>query len=256
MMKHSLIPLLSAILLAVLLWLPVSHASCPPAHRDKSAQVSLINDGDTLETTDGARIRFIGINTPEIGRHGKASEPYAEQASRLLRELIARSGNRIVIQYGPMRHDHYHRTLAHVFLPDGRNLLEILLKKGLAYRILFMPNDWGQNCYKRAEHYARLRKLGVWSVQPRQPDSLPEKARGFFLIQGLITRVGHSKKSVWLNFNGNFAVRIARRDLHYFNDINLDQLKHRRIEVRGWVHPYKGQNILRLRHSSMMQIVK
>jgi len=256
MIKQHSFPTHPVLCICLLIWQSVSFANCPPAHRDHTATVSLINDGDTLETTDGARIRFIGVNTPEIGRNGKASEPYAEQASELLRQLIKQSGNRIVLQYGPQRHDHYQRTLAHVFLPDGRNLLRLLLERGLAYRILFMPNDWGQACYKLAEQSARSKKLGVWSTPPKTSHDLPDKAKGFYLIQGQVKRVGHSKKSIWLNFDSHFAVRIARRDLHYFNNFNLKNLKHRQIEVRGWVHHYKGQNILRIRHSSMIRIMK
>lgn len=57
----------------------------------ETAEVVAVIDGDTIDltTADGtARVRLIGIDTPEIGRGGETSECYAEEARTFLNELV------------------------------------------------------------------------------------------------------------------------------------------------------------------------
>ena len=53
---------------------------CQTQTIEQSAEVEYVYDGDSLLLKDGRRIRIIGIDTPELGRNGIASEPYAEKA--------------------------------------------------------------------------------------------------------------------------------------------------------------------------------
>ena len=46
-------------------------------------------DGDTLALEDGRSVRLLGINTPETGRDGEPSEPFAEDARALLSRFAA-----------------------------------------------------------------------------------------------------------------------------------------------------------------------
>ena len=231
-------------------------AKCPPAQHDATSRVTKITDGDTLTLSDGSRVRFIGINTPEIGRRGNKSQLFAQAAADELQRLVNSSNNKIILQYGQQRNDHYKRLLAHVFLSDGTNVSEALLLKGLAYRVAVPPNLWAQDCYQIAENTARQLKIGLWSRPALPAQQLAPQTKGFYYIEGAIRRVGHSKKSVWLNFDGPLSIRIARTDLPGFQSIDFDQLLRKQIRVRGWVHHYKGENIMRLRHSSMLEIMK
>ena len=233
-----------------------SEAACPPERHDRVAVVRRVYDGDTLTLTDNTRIRFIGINTPELGRNGKPDQAFAKQATDALLHLLAKSSNKVILQYGKQEKDRYKRHLAHVFLADGTNVSETLLKTGLAYRIAIPPNLWSQDCYKKAEFEARKLKLGLWGNTITQAEHLPPNSKGFHFVEGKVGRIGHSKKSVWINFKGPLSIRIARSDLDLFKQFNLDQLKNRHLRVRGWVHNYKGENIMRLRHSSMLEIMK
>lgn len=58
-------------------------------------QVRQVVDGDTLRLVDGRSVRLIGINTPEVGRKGRSSEPYAEAARRRLQALVNASDGRV-----------------------------------------------------------------------------------------------------------------------------------------------------------------
>jgi len=243
-------------LFLLLFCIQTSQASCPALRHDLVSRVAHTYDGDTFTLEDNTRVRFIGINTPELGRNGKPDQAYAKQATNTLIQLLAKSSNKVILQYGEKAKDHYKRRLAHVFLADGTNVSEQLLLKGLAYRIAVPPNLWAQDCYLKAENKARESKIGLWSRDITQSTQLPLNSKGFQYVEGEIYRIGHSRKSIWLNLNGNLSVRIALKDLHYFKDINIEQLQNKQIRVRGWVHNYKKENILRLRHSSMLEIVK
>jgi len=245
-----------ALTILLLLALGTSQAACPPIHHDLESTVQKVNDGDTLVLTNGTRVRFIGINTPELGRNGKPEQAYARQATRALKQLLESASNKVILQYGKQHKDRYRRRLAHVFLADGTNISEVLLQQGLAYRVAVPPNLNFQECYQQAEQVARQKQRGLWSTNRLSIKHLPQLTRGFHLVRGKILRLGHSKKSVWLNLDGPLSVRIARKDLSHFSHLDFEQLANSTVVVRGWIHNYKNSNIMRLRHSSMIEIMK
>jgi micrococcal nuclease len=48
----------------------------------ETATVAQVVDGDTVELTDGRRVRYIGINTPE------RDQPYYQEATEANRQLV------------------------------------------------------------------------------------------------------------------------------------------------------------------------
>lgn len=232
------------------------QADCTARHIDRPATVARVYDGDTFELTDGTRIRFIGINTPEMARDERPAEPYANQAYQAVVTLLRQHDEQVLLQYGTELHDHYGRTLAHVFLPDGTNLSEWLLLQGLATRIAIPPNLWGQDCYARAEAAARRKGMALWPDVITPSRSVRVGSRGYYVIEGKVERIGHSRKSIWLNLPGAVAIRIARKDLDNFSNIAVDSLQNHTVRARGWIFPGKNQSTLRIRHSAMLEIVK
>ncbi len=233
-----------------------TFASCAPRHIDLEATVARVLDGDTLELTDHTRIRIIGINAPEINHRARSTQAFAAEARTALTALLGQSTHRVALQYGSDRLDRYGRTLAHVFLPDGTNLAQQMLIKGLAARIAFPPNMWAQDCYRHGENRAREQQRGLWQHIVKASTDLAPDSSGFHIIEGRVTRVGLSKKSVWLNFSGHFGARIAYSDLKHFADIDFNQLSGRTLQVRGWIYAKKDRRMMRLRHSSMLDIMK
>ncbi len=232
------------------------QATCQQQHTDLQARVIRVLDGDTFELHDHTRIRLIGINAPEFAYRGRPAERLATEASDALSTLLAKSDGHVLLQYGSDKHDRYGRTLAHAFATDGSNLGQQLLLKGLAVRVAFPPNLWAQDCYRRAENLAHNQGLGLWPAIITKTTSLTSNSKGFHIVEGRVERVGFSKKSIWLNFKGRFAARIARADLKYFSGIDFKQLSGRRLRVRGWLYNNKGKAVMRLRHSSMLDIMK
>ena len=234
-----------------------SAVDCGSGRIDAYAQVRRVHDGDTVELADGRRVRLIGLNTPELGRDGKAPEPLAVAARDALRRLLA-DQRRVALRYGRDRRDRYGRTLAHLFLDDRRNINAWLIRRGYAAVVAVPPNLWGQSCYQRSEVEARRRGLGIWGLDYYRP--LPAAAlrgiTGFRLIEGRVSRVARSRRSIWLNLEGGAALRIARKDLRYFPaDFHPRSYEGRRIEARGWIHPYRGRPTLQVRHPYALRLL-
>src|SRR5918999_4017222 len=55
-----------------------------PAGADERARLARVVDGDTVELTNGHRVRLLQIDTPEVG----SGECYSQAAARELRRLV------------------------------------------------------------------------------------------------------------------------------------------------------------------------
>jgi len=248
---------LFAFWLLSLFWLPLQAQECLPFQADEWVEVAHVYDGDTVKLKDGRKLRFIGINSPEIGYDGEPSESLASEARQALIDLLAEN-RRLALRYGAERNDRYGRLLAHVFLPDQRNLQLLILRQGLAATVAVGRNLGNIDCYLAAERQAG--KLGIWSLprfQGLTTTSLPTAVTGFRVIKGKVVRVGESRKSYWLNFAGRVAARIDRRDLPLFEGrLELSELQGKTIKLRGWLYQYKGQTQLRVYHPGLIEVLE
>ncbi len=240
-----------------------ANAACQLQQAGELRQVNYVVDGDTVHLTSGSKqtsrvekTRFIGINTPELARKSRPAEPLAEQARQFVIDSLNKNGNKLILQNDQEPLDRYGRTLAHVWLDRDHSLSEALLEAGLASLMVIPPNTLNLDCYLAAEQDARSAKRGIWQLPAFAPiaaRNVTPKGRGYRIITGKIVRVGQSRKSIWLNLDGPVAIRIARSDLHYFNEQDLLNSSGSHIIVRGWFHPYKKKAVIRLRHPVFME---
>lgn len=250
-----------ALVLAPLLWPGVASAEptpCPSDRRGEPAVSAAVIDGDTLALNDGRRVRLLGINTPEIGRDGKASEPLAEDARKLL-QALAGPGTDLRLRLDVERYDRYDRLLAHVFALSGENLQARLLAAGLATTLVVPPNEWALDCYAAVEAGARSRQTGIWRLDAYRPvpaEDLAGTARGYHLVTGRVQRVGESRGNLWLNLSPHMAVRIPREDLVYFGERDPRRWAGRRVEARGWIHKRKGELRMTVRHPAALTVME
>jgi len=246
-----------------LLWLALllplaAGAACPADHIDRRAAVGYVFDGDTVALADRTRVRLIGVNTPEIAHDGHRAEPYGQAAEKALRRLLKQHGNRVGLRYDAEPRDRYGRRLAHLYLDDGTSVETWLLKQGLATTLTIPPNVWNIDCYRQAEEAARSARRGIWALPRYQPlDSrhIAPATTGFHLVRGKVVRVGHSRKSVWLNLEGGVALRIDRRELHYFGALDIDHLRGKTVLARGWLRPSRKELRMRVRHPAALQLL-
>jgi len=239
---------------------PLTEAKprCTTDRVDDRVSISHVFDGDTLTVSDGRRVRLIGADAPEMGRDGNLSEPMAIAARDYLRRLIFSAGQTLELHYDSERQDHYGRTLAHAFLPDGSNVTARLLEEGYARHLAVPPNLWLAECYKSAAADARAKHLGVWTLeayQVRESTQLSPRIRGFNVVAGSVTRIGKGRENIWINLQGGFALRIQRSDLRYFQDWNFSDLVGQRLEAAGWIYQRNGQLRMQVRHPTALRKV-
>jgi micrococcal nuclease len=242
-------------LFAFMLAVPFPSAACSLDHADETARVAYVYDGDTIRLSDGRKVRFVGVNTPEIDHDGGNSQPYAKAARLRVEALIG--GGTVQLRYASERKDHYGRLLAHPYLPDGRSISTILLDEGLAAAIAVSPNLWQNDCYFSHERKARAARRGIWSGDSlfKQSRSLHDGDQGFALLRGRVEKVVESRHSLWLELEGEAALRIARDNLHYFNMSDLSGLSGHDVEARGWLTYHKGKWHMNISHPVALRMV-
>ena len=240
-------------------WLPQVYASndCRTSSYDEQVTVEKVYDGDTLRLSDGRKVRLIAINTPEIGHAERADQPYAREAKESLIATLGMSRT-VKLKFGQDQKDRHKRFLAHVFTEDGRNVAAALIRQGYGFAIVVPPNTWGSDCYFALERTAKNAGLRVWNepeYSPKKPRELGQEDTGFILVEGVVTRIGRSKKNVWLDLGSNFSIKVSRKYLNNFTDVAPEDMQHKLVRVRGWAAFYNGKLRMSLRHPYMNEIL-
>lgn len=205
-------------------------------------------DGDTLELTDGRRVRLIGINAPEIGRKGRASQPFARAAANRLQALVADVP--LYLVQGQEPRDRYGRTLGHLFNATGDNLEAQLLREGLGFAIGVPPNLALVRCHAEAEHRARDARRGLWGSQP-VVDAADLSEGGFQLVKGRVHSVQRGGKFWWLALGGQTVLRV-HQDERTALPRPPEKMAGQTVEARGWVIDRRGQRSVKAGHQRFM----
>lgn len=236
----------------------VSATDCPAIRARERVEVTYVYDGDTVKLADGRNLRFIGINTPEIGRHGKANQALATQARSFLDELLNAHNRSLNLQSDSEEHDHYGRLLAHAFLDTGSNVAVQLLDAGLATTLVVPPDTWAVDCYQQHENSARVARRGLWSLpayQPQDSATLQRDTKGFLIVHGRVTAIRRTRYSVWLDLDGTLTARVSTRDLSNFKPGYLDNLEGKYVEVRGWIKTGRDGLRVTVRHPAALRML-
>lgn len=118
-----------------------------------SGRVVGVSDGDTitvLSNGEPRKIRLSGIDCPE------KSQAFGQQAKAFTADQSF-AKDVTVISTG---HDRYKRTIGEVYLPDGKNLNNLLLENGYAWWYQRFSHDEHRH---ELEENAKKLKIGLWS---------------------------------------------------------------------------------------------
>ncbi|MDQ6950381.1 MAG: thermonuclease family protein [Mariprofundales bacterium] len=200
---------------------------------DRWVTVGRIYDGDTFQTTDGERIRLLGLNTPEITHRDSAGQPYGIEATKRLTQLIA--GKSLKLAFDKEKIDIYGRTLAQLYDRQGRWINGMMVREGWAHVYTFVPNLRWAHPLLVLEQQARRAKLGIWAL-PRwkvlkSTDLRLHNLGQFRVVQGVVTKVGRHGRDFYL---GAVHVTVPRKYRRYF-DFPLAVMRRDRVTVRGRV---------------------
>lgn len=167
-LKHKF---LSIVLTLTFLYLmigcsPVNSGQSRGGVRDgrQSYTVMRVIDGDTIVVDyDGKKekVRFIGVNTPEIHHPRKGKEVYGPEAAEFTEKLLEKQ--KVTIRFDVERRDKYGRLLGYVYLSDGTFINAKLVSEGYAQVMTVPPN------VKYAKHFLKLQRQakesgrGLWA---------------------------------------------------------------------------------------------
>ncbi len=125
----------------------------------EQALVSKVVDGDTIQLSDGRKVRYIGIDTPETVHPTKAVGCYGQEASTKNKELVL--GKTVALEKDVSDTDRYGRLLRYVY-SDGVMINDLLVKEGYARVSTYPPDVKYQAIFSESEKIAREQKLGLW----------------------------------------------------------------------------------------------
>lgn len=129
--------------------------------------VTKVVDGDTIDVKQDdqvARIRYIGMNTPETVKPNSPIECFGKEASNYNKSLL--EGKKVVLESDIEDTDKNGRLLRYVYFRDDSGKLIMINKKlvedGYAYAASYPPNVKYQEIFRVAEKEAREAKRGLW----------------------------------------------------------------------------------------------
>jgi micrococcal nuclease len=133
-----------------------------PVFADDLVSVKWVDDGDTILLSDGRRVRYIGINAPEVAHpeKGQAAERFGEAASKQNRRLV--KGQRVRLDFDREKTDRYGRQLAYVYLEDGTFVNLKMVETGYAYVLYKKPNTRHQRTFLKTQRLAMKNRVGMW----------------------------------------------------------------------------------------------
>jgi micrococcal nuclease len=148
----------SKILCSFILFL-ILFASSPLWAEEFTGKVVGVSDGDTIKVMylgRAEKVRLYGIDCPEKG------QAFGNRAKQFTSEMVF--GKEVLVKTHGC--DRYNRILGNVFLPDGTNLNQELVKNGLAW--------WFKRYVKDVtlailQEEARAAKVGLWA----DPNAVP-----------------------------------------------------------------------------------
>jgi micrococcal nuclease len=127
----------------------------------ETVRVTGVIDGDTIILSDGQRVRYLGIDAPEMGRDGRPADFLAKEACHFNRQLVL--NKEVHIEYGPERRDRFDRLLAYVFLDNGLFVNGELIKRGLAYVLYHGPGMKHFDEFVQLQREAMKDSKGIWA---------------------------------------------------------------------------------------------
>jgi micrococcal nuclease len=161
-------------------------------------EVKWVDDGDTILLKNNNRVRYIGINTPEVAHKDQPAEPYGYAAKKYNIKLVY--GKQVRIEYDRNKKDRYGRLLAYVFLKDGKFVNEAMIREGYAYCLFHKENSKYSDLFLKTQREAMKSNRGIWRKWQETGDGY---------VGNRESKRFHLKKC-------SFAKKIAKKNRIYF----------------------------------------
>jgi len=138
-------------------------------NNDEIFKVKKVIDGDTIILENDAKVRYIGINTPELHNPRKKIECFAKAAYEKNKQLV--EGKMVKLEKDVSETDKYGRLLRYVFLLAEKNstasslfVNQYLVAEGYAYAATFPPDVKYAKEFLFAQKQAQEENKGLWKM--------------------------------------------------------------------------------------------
>lgn len=153
----------SLIILVFALIISYFYPALPNTSKDK-LYVTRVIDGDTILLNSGEKLRYIGIDTPEINL-GKNPECFALKAKEFNKKLVEKT--EIKIEKDVSDKDKYRRLLRYVYVNNESTssaifVNEYLVRQGYAIVSTYPPDVKYIEDLLLAQKEARENNRGLW----------------------------------------------------------------------------------------------
>lgn len=169
--KRFIALLASLIIGMILVYSGLQSKNSSQAHNNTSLsakyQVVQVVDGDTAEISINGqtkKVRFIGMDTPEVVDPRKTVQCYGREASNRAHELL--DDQYVSLEYDNKvgQNDKYGRTLAYIIMADGTNYNQKMIAEGYAHEYTYSSQTYKYQAeFKSAQVNAETSQLGLWS---------------------------------------------------------------------------------------------
>lgn len=123
--------------------------------------VKRVIDGDTIELSDGRKVRYIGVDTPELATLTKEFECFAKEAKEKNKELM--EGKTITMKKDVSETDKYKRLLRYVWVGEIF-VNEYLAREGYARQATYPPDVAYVELFRTAVKEAKNNNKGLWNT--------------------------------------------------------------------------------------------
>jgi len=148
--------------LALLLLVPLLGGGSAGAGVTIEGTVVRVVDGDTIlvQLADRVeKVRYIGVDSPEIHHPVKGEEPGGREAATVNRGLV--EGRRVRLELDVRTRDRWGRLLAYVWVGDTMINAELICL-GYAHVMTVPPNVRYQELFVKLQREAREAGRGLW----------------------------------------------------------------------------------------------
>lgn len=227
-----------------------------------SHRVAWVVDGDTVELHGGTRVRYLGVDAPELRRRVgerwvEAPEPWSREAHALNESLVRDQW--VDLEHDAQQEDGYGRELAYVFTRNAppaepevpRQFVNAaLLDAGVAFVSVVSPNTHYLDDLLRAQDGAKTARRGLWAeldTTPLSPALAGTAIGAIAPVEGRVRRVARRRGVLALEFQDagrtGFTAIIRRSELASFSARRIDPVAayaDRRVRVYGLIEARPG----------------
>jgi micrococcal nuclease len=173
-MHRAARPLVLVALALTLVLSPAATAQDEALHPPADAEVAVVVDvidGDTIRVERGGggveRVRYIGIDTPEVASDGQPAEPWADEAAAANADLV--TDQFVTLERDVSDRDQFDRLLRYVWVQHPEGWLMVngeLVAQGLAEAVAYEPDTSHHAWLEELEAQARSAGIGMHGIEP------------------------------------------------------------------------------------------